>query len=982
MSRNIIIYPNRGTTGATEQPYITFSGASAGSINLVVEDDGSLVFDGNTGSLFGISDNKDGLLHSVNDVSGLPIFQVYDDDRVVMGKWDEPTLTVSGQTWNVIIGSGNTINSGVLRSVVLGGGQITGTTSDTVFTPNLMVTGNEVIQTNLSSYPIGTLTAASTKGNAIIFDYNGSIGYGAYNISSSGSSLIQVGDVSTYPTEVKFGSFGYYGTGYTRAGSPPTGDYSWGNRVVLRALDETDGMVFNLAGVTNSQRTFAWDSAGESLMVLHANDGQPRLCIDCSPTDYDYKGDTTLQVGSTGNTASFKFVDGNQQDGYVLTSDSTGKATWQASTGGGGAFTATTSNNTIIPTNSGGNNITDVSTYSSILGGKTNNMDTSPYSVIGGGLSNTITGSSYTSIVGGTNNKIHGSNRSFIAGGSGNLMNTNSLYSSMMGSRNGTITDASISNIIGGNTNIISAATFSDIINGTQNEIKQTVTIAGGTDVDNNFIINGQNNKIHSARFSGIIGSSGSQIRFNTTYSGASTNNMVLGGSNHLIDGHTSSVILGGYSNTIAFDDISQNGILAGRNNTVIGGGLAAIVGGSGNTINGNPLSDSDISNVIVGGNDNIINTGGTSTILGGSNNILDNTTNSVIVGGQFITGTTNDTLFTPSIRVFGDEYIHSDDTSVNVGVLGDNKGGLVYFNHTGSTTWTVANNNISGQTSVGVGQLSTGKNVLLKYYGEDYIRNAVTPTNGVDFYQNKAVLNLGNNSDGLIFSLDAGANLSRLWFEENAESGMLIAGRGGFNELSLGIGLNPNGTEIPTAHLQIGGTGTTGTFRFLDGNQQSGYVMTSDVNGNVSWSAPTGGGGGDYVPTSGGTVTGDLVVSGTTNVNGNETIRKKAFQTLTSGTTVTWNVNNGINAEVTLGGNSTLDITNVQDGDYGTLIVIQDSVGSRTLALDGTYTNRVVNGGGGGILLTSTPNTHDIVTWVYNGGTNTMYWNVGNDYN
>jgi len=49
---------------------------------------------------------------------------------------------------------------------------------------------------------------------------------------------------------------------------------------------------------------------------------------------------------------------------------------------------------------------------------------------------------------------------------------------------------------------------------------------------------------------------------------------------------------------------------------------------------------------------------------------------------------------------------------------------------------------------------------------------------------------------------------------------------------------LNPDGTEIPTAQLQVGGTGTTGTFRYIDGNQQSGYVLTSDANGNASWQA------------------------------------------------------------------------------------------------------------------------------------------------
>ena len=61
MSRNIVIYPNRNTTASGSEPYITFSGTTGGTISLVVEDDGSLVFDGNNGGLFGIEDNKDGL---------------------------------------------------------------------------------------------------------------------------------------------------------------------------------------------------------------------------------------------------------------------------------------------------------------------------------------------------------------------------------------------------------------------------------------------------------------------------------------------------------------------------------------------------------------------------------------------------------------------------------------------------------------------------------------------------------------------------------------------------------------------------------------------------------------------------------------------------------------------------------------------------------------------------------------------------------
>jgi len=88
-------------------------------------------------------------------------------------------------------------------------------------------------------------------------------------------------------------------------------------------------------------------------------------------------------------------------------------------------------------------------------------------------------------------------------------------------------------------------------------------------------------------------------------------------------------------------------------------------------------------------------------------------------------------------------------------------------------------------------------------------------------------------------------------------------------------------------------------------------------------------------------------------------------------------------NYEVTLNGAGTLNLTNVRNGDYGTIIVEQDGIGSRTLTFGtvngGAGTHKVVNGGGGSPTLTSTPNAIDLLSFTYNG--TTMYWSVGNDY-
>jgi len=72
---------------------------------------GSTVLDiqGSQGQLFSVVDALSGSLMSVNDVSGLPILEVFSDDRVVMGTYGAPALIVTGS---------NTIISGSLRGRV------------------------------------------------------------------------------------------------------------------------------------------------------------------------------------------------------------------------------------------------------------------------------------------------------------------------------------------------------------------------------------------------------------------------------------------------------------------------------------------------------------------------------------------------------------------------------------------------------------------------------------------------------------------------------------------------------------------------------------------------------------------------------------------------------------------------------------------------------------------------------------------------
>jgi hypothetical protein len=97
------------------------------------------------------------------------------------------------------------------------------------------------------------------------------------------------------------------------------------------------------------------------------------------------------------------------------------------------------------------------------------------------------------------------------------------------------------------------------------------------------------------------------------------------------------------------------------------------------------------------------------------------------------------------------------------------------------------------------------------------------------------------------------------------------------------------------------------------------------------------------------------------------------------------WNVSGqSTNYEITLVVDANqLNLTNVRNGDYGSIIIHQDSAGDRDISFGningGAATHYVVNGGGGTPTLTANANAIDILSFTYNGVA--AFWTVGNDY-
>jgi len=224
---------------------------------------------------------------------------------------------------------------------------------------------------------------------------------------------------------------------------------------------------------------------------------------------------------------------------------------------------------------------------------------------------------------------------------------------------------------------------------------------------------------------------------------------------------------------------------------------------------------------------------------------------------------------------------------------------------------------------------------------GTGYLKNALTIS--VAGNNPRGDINIGTRNPNKFLRFFSGT--------DDFDSGSL---RGSLNSNGYwGFGTNLTGQ---TATVQIGDTTNPGSFKYIHtgGTISPGYVLTTtDSSGNAIW---------QELP--------------------QNSIIDPYYQV--TGGTFTWDVSgNSSNYEVLLTSNSTINLINVQNGQYGTLISTQDGVGSRSIAFGtvngSAITHKVANGGGGLPTLTATANSIDILTFTFNG--TVMYWSVGNSY-
>jgi hypothetical protein len=206
---NIIITPGSAS--------IQFSGsANNDTIRLQVEASGSVAFYGNSGSLFSITDQLSGSLMSVNDISGLPILEVFSDDRVVMGTFNRNTLVVTGSRIG-IDKAVPTADLDISGSVFITGSLIiTGSTGLTVsgsasFANDVIMNGVVRNRLNLSTQTTNYTIALGDEGRLIF-------------MASGGANIVTVPSSSTvnFPIGAQV-MLTQSGSGQTRFTSASTG---------------------------------------------------------------------------------------------------------------------------------------------------------------------------------------------------------------------------------------------------------------------------------------------------------------------------------------------------------------------------------------------------------------------------------------------------------------------------------------------------------------------------------------------------------------------------------------------------------------------------------------------------------------------------------------------------------------------------------------------------------------------------------------
>jgi hypothetical protein len=275
MANDIIITPVSAS--------IQFSGSANASIKLTVDASGSLSITGNSGSLFSITDNLSGSLMSVNTIAGLPILEVFSDNRVNIGKYAAEAIRITGSNaTDVALGSGSVMfisgsgRVGIGINTPVNKLDVAGNISASVITASLFSGSLSGSHFGTSSWATNALTAALatsinfTASNATTAQTASYLTIAnSYQMASLTSSNISSSGVSVFN---KTG----FGTSSALGNASPMIDVSYGDYQNAGCIRLGADLGVNNSRTTNARKfgmisSFPYNNTSQSIFVIGAD---------------------------------------------------------------------------------------------------------------------------------------------------------------------------------------------------------------------------------------------------------------------------------------------------------------------------------------------------------------------------------------------------------------------------------------------------------------------------------------------------------------------------------------------------------------------------------------------------------------------------------------------------------------------------------------------------------------------------------------
>ena len=174
---------------------------------LIVQGSGSNIFDvqGSQGQLFSITDSLSGSLFSVNDISGIPIMEVFSDNTIKMGTFNQEAIIISGSR----TGMGTALPQAKLH--------ISGASNSGLFEIDSPAVNNIIYVSGSGNVGIGTATPGVTLDVSGNIRSNGSVFSSTtqtQNITINSAAQLQFRNTSSVEVG-RFDNAGNWGIGAT-----------------------------------------------------------------------------------------------------------------------------------------------------------------------------------------------------------------------------------------------------------------------------------------------------------------------------------------------------------------------------------------------------------------------------------------------------------------------------------------------------------------------------------------------------------------------------------------------------------------------------------------------------------------------------------------------------------------------------------------------------------------------------------------------